>query len=62
MQWMSVMGRLELGADVYSVIDDGACLLGGGELVAAQRWIAAATGYWGSGSAAVGLVLGRAAA
>jgi len=25
------MGRLELGADVYSVMDDGACLLGGGK-------------------------------
>ena len=25
------MGRLELGADVYSVMDDGVCLLGDGE-------------------------------
>ena len=43
------MGRLELGADAYSVMDDGACLLGGGEPAsagggAAQRWTVAAAG------------------
>ena len=34
------MGRLELGADAYSVMDDGACLLGGDEPASAGGGVA----------------------